>query len=261
MNKQVSQQTSQDTPQRTPLLLALESSSPVCSVALARLHESTAQMLAQHTFFQPNVHDNLLAFTTEHLLEQLGYTIHDVSAVCVSAGPGSFTGLRIGAAFAKALCAEELLPTAITQTTPRLVAVPSLEALAWAARQTAQMLGSQTIVAANISHNTFAYCQRFTAQGEPLTAPELLDRETIVPEKHTCYCGTLFAPETLRIFASEPHLYTVLPHFTQFSAEWIALRGAELYTRAMFADAATFVPLYVQEFVPKIAPLSHPATL
>lgn len=247
-------QTSAQMSQQSPLLLALESSGSVCSVALARRHESSVQLVAQHTFFQPNLHDNLLAFTTGYLLDQLGYSLDDVSAVCVNAGPGSFTGLRIGAAFAKALCAEELLPaTTITQPAPHLVAVPSLEALACAARQTAQMLGSNTIVAATVSHKNLAYCQRFTAQGEPLTAPELLERETILPEERTLYCGTLFAPETLRTFAPEQHLYTVLPHFTRLSAEWIALRGAELASKAAFADAATFVPLYVQEFVPKIA--------
>ena len=49
------------------------------------------------------VHDALLAKRTSELLEKNSASVKDISKIALVIGPGSFTGLRIGLAFAKGL--------------------------------------------------------------------------------------------------------------------------------------------------------------
>lgn len=99
------------------LILALETATPVCGVAL--MHEGRA--IAVSCLDVGLRHSQLLFSEIQRLLEVARATLEDVSHVAVSIGPGSFTGLRIGLSAAKGLC----LPT----DTP-LVAVRTLQALA-----------------------------------------------------------------------------------------------------------------------------------
>jgi tRNA threonylcarbamoyladenosine biosynthesis protein TsaB len=57
----------------------------------------------------------------DEVLRGAGLTLHDLDAIAVSAGPGSFTGLRVGLSVAKGLARAAAIP---------LVTVPTLEALA-----------------------------------------------------------------------------------------------------------------------------------
>ncbi|HVO36032.1 MAG TPA: tRNA (adenosine(37)-N6)-threonylcarbamoyltransferase complex dimerization subunit type 1 TsaB [Gemmatimonadales bacterium] len=61
---------------------------------------------------------------TAQLLTARGVDLGDLAGVVVADGPGSFTGLRIGIAFAKGLCRARQLP---------LLAAPSLLGAAWTA--------------------------------------------------------------------------------------------------------------------------------
>lgn len=58
------------------------------------------------------------------MLDEKNLTVKDCDAVCVSMGPGSYTGLRVGVSTAKGLCFGAGLP---------LMAVGSLDTLVWQA--------------------------------------------------------------------------------------------------------------------------------
>lgn len=103
-----------------PLLLALETATDVCSVALFRGEE----LLAVHETRAPRLHNRLLSVLVEQLLQNLDLKAADLQGVGLSSGPGSYTGLRVGASYAQGLCYALGVP---------LVAVPTLEALAAAA--------------------------------------------------------------------------------------------------------------------------------
>ncbi len=83
-----------------PLLLALETSSTVCSVALFR----EAQLLGASELRIEKSHSSHITVMISQLLENCGFKLDELSAVAVSGGPGSYTGLRIGSSTAKGLC-------------------------------------------------------------------------------------------------------------------------------------------------------------
>jgi len=104
------------TPSAEPKFLAIETATDVCSIAIFEGEE----LLGLQEYRTGRLHNRLLSVATEQLLANLELKVSDLSAIGVSAGPGSYTGLRVGAAYAKGLCFASDLP---------LVAVPSLEVI------------------------------------------------------------------------------------------------------------------------------------
>ncbi len=84
---------------KTDLILAIETSSRIGSVAIA-LGE---KMLAEAAFSAPLKHSAELFPAMHALLDRHGREPGQVEHIYISAGPGSFTGLRIAAAFAKTM--------------------------------------------------------------------------------------------------------------------------------------------------------------
>jgi tRNA threonylcarbamoyladenosine biosynthesis protein TsaB len=99
------------------LLLAIDTASQYMSLAL----HSGRQIELESTWRTANNHTTELVPAIRQALIQIGITTTDLTAVAVSQGPGSFTGLRIGMAVAKGLAAALDI---------KLVAVPTLEIVA-----------------------------------------------------------------------------------------------------------------------------------
>ena len=82
------------------LIVQLETSAEICSAAI-----SVCGVTLDHiTLTEPYVHSKSLSVIIDELLKRNAYDYSDISAVAVSAGPGSYTGLRVGFATAKGLC-------------------------------------------------------------------------------------------------------------------------------------------------------------
>ena len=81
------------------LILAFETSAKAGSVAL----HNGQKLLAESYQNTGLTHSQTLMVMAEDMLKQCGYTAKDVTQVAVAAGPGSFTGVRIGVAAAKGL--------------------------------------------------------------------------------------------------------------------------------------------------------------
>ena len=79
------------------LILAFETSAKAASVALLE----DGKLLGESYQNTGLTHSQTLMVMAENLLKQCGKTVADVNAVAVAAGPGSFTGVRIGVAAAK----------------------------------------------------------------------------------------------------------------------------------------------------------------
>ena len=98
-------------------ILALDSSATVASVALCE----DGRLLAEYTLNNGNTHSETLLPMIESLLSQFSMNVGDIDLFAASMGPGSFTGVRIGAATLKGLAFASGKPC---------VCVSTLEALA-----------------------------------------------------------------------------------------------------------------------------------
>lgn len=93
-------------------ILAMDSSAVVASVALCE----DGRLLAEYTVNNGNTHSETLLPMAESLLKQFSLTAADIGLFAVSAGPGSFTGVRIGAATVKGLAFGMNVPCAEVST-------------------------------------------------------------------------------------------------------------------------------------------------
>ena len=98
-------------------ILAMDTATMVSSVAVATGERVLAELTAETRF----THSETLVVNIEEVMRLADVKRKDLSAVAVSLGPGSFTGLRIGLAAAKAIAYALSIP---------LVGVPTLEVLA-----------------------------------------------------------------------------------------------------------------------------------
>ena len=88
------------------LLLAFETSAKAGSVALMQ----DGKLLAESYQNTGLTHSQTIMSMAQDMLKSCGYTAQDVTAVAVAAGPGSFTGVRIGVAAAKGFAWGSQLP-------------------------------------------------------------------------------------------------------------------------------------------------------
>ena len=215
-------------------ILALESSAAACSVALCEEERLIAQ------FFQNNglTHSRTLMPMTEQLLEGCGTALEEVDLIAVAAGPGSFTGLRIGVAAAKGLAWPGDKPCA---------GVSTLEAMAW----TAAHMGLEICAVMDARRNQ-VYNARFQGTGEGLVrlAPdraigldalaEELKREgkpQILVGDGAVLCYTTLKEQGLDVRLAPPHLH--------FQSAWGVARAAlEQARTGALTDAQGLVPVY-----------------
>ena len=82
-----------------PKILSIETSTALCSVALSSDGEVVASRSDEN-----RQHASLTAVFCDEVLREAGLRACDLDAVCISEGPGSYTGLRVGLSTAKGLC-------------------------------------------------------------------------------------------------------------------------------------------------------------
>ena len=99
-------------------ILNIETATKNCSVALAKGGKT---ILCKEIAEEGYSHAERLHVFIEEIIKEAGISLNDLSAIAVSQGPGSYTGLRIGVSAAKGLCFALGIP---------LIAVDTLQALA-----------------------------------------------------------------------------------------------------------------------------------
>lgn len=220
-------------------ILLLETATDSCSVALA----DNGNIVAEKYINQPKAHASLLARYISDILEENGITMAECSAVAVSKGPGSYTGLRVGVSCAKGLCYGAGKP---------LISVCTLATIAQMAMDN-NLYGKEgeyTIVPMIDARRMEVYTANFNSKGEQLTPVEakILDE--------TSYAAELAAGPVLftgngagkfkGLVGDNPNAFFAPqePHAAGMRA--IAARKLQ---EGEFEDNAYFEPFYLKDFI------------
>lgn len=220
-------------------ILLIETATDSCSVALARGKE----IVAEKYINQPKAHATLLARYICDILEENGLNMDGCSAVAVSKGPGSYTGLRVGVSCAKGLCYGASKP---------LISVCTLATIARMAldNKLYQGEGDFLIVPMIDARRMEVYTANFNSKGEQLTPVEakILDGNSYAAE--LAAGPVLFtgngAEKFRELVAENPNAYFAPqePH-----AAGMRIIAADKLEAGEFEDNAYFEPFYLKDFI------------
>lgn len=219
-------------------ILLIETSTELCSVALGENGAVTAYRESS----VPKSHASMTAVFIDEVLKDRGIAAKDLSAVCVSEGPGSYTGLRVGVSTAKGLCFGAKLP---------LLSVGTLEILVNQAVNEAAEI--DYIVPMIDARRMEVYTAVFNGEGKRLTDTEakIIDENSfadILGQGKVLFIGD--GAEKCRSAITHPNAL-FCSTFPKASA-MAELAGTELKEKR-FKDVAYFEPFYLKEFVATVS--------
>lgn len=225
-------------------ILALDSSGMVASVALAE----DDNLIAEYTVQYKKTHSQTLLPMLEEIVRMVEMDLSTVDAIAVAAGPGSFTGLRIGSATAKGMAFALGKP---------IIPVPTVDGLAF------QMYGAKDLVCPIMDARRsqvytgiyefmpgqigrFSYDMRVIREQCAVAFDEIaealngLDRSVIFMGD-----GVPVFWERMEQVMRVP--YTAAPlHRARQSAAAVASLGRLYYEQGRTVDGAVFVPEYLR---------------
>lgn len=215
------------------LILSLETATKNCSVSLSESGKVRAVREIAEVHFS---HAEKLHLFIEELFNEVGCDSTALSAVAVSQGPGSYTGLRIGVSAAKGLCYALDIP---------LIALDTLEILA---RRISVDDGViiPLLDARRMEVFTAVFDQNYT-KIEP-TQALVIEKGAFVSYAtttiHLLGDGAAKCKEVLELPNGVYHDELVYP-----SAREMAAMAYAQYQREEFVDVAYFEPFYLKDFV------------
>ncbi len=141
------------------MILAIETSTPVCSVALRGKNGRITEKRAEGR----GVHSEKTFLFIKELFDRENAAVQDLEALLYSNGPGSYTGLRIGAAAIKGLLFERDVP---------LFTFPTLLSFAAGVEQGRHSERIHSVIDARRQH---LYWQQCNADFSNITEPEVIE--------------------------------------------------------------------------------------
>lgn len=221
-----------------PNILLIESTSTICSVAVA--DEKSILSIRETT---DNSHSAVLTQYILDTLDDAGLKPHDLNAVAVSKGPGSYTGLRIGVSAAKGLCYALEIP---------LIAVDTLKSLAFKAKD---VYPNHVICPMIDARRMEVYTALFDVNANYLLNTEakvvdevfLNDMKKILDDNKVVFLGS-GAEKSMSVIK---HHNAVFDNKLNVSAALLAPLSCKMYEEKIFEDLAYFEPFYLKEYIAK----------
>lgn len=227
-------------------ILGVESSGNVASVAIVE----DAILVGEYTINNKKTHSQTLLPMIEQVLEMAGSTLEGFDAIATSSGPGSFTGLRIGAATVKGLGLATGLP---------VVSVPTLEGLAYNlagadalvcpmmdARRGQVYTGLYRVALHTLEQKLTAEDFQIVLPGKPMDIHEILEEINRLSEKVIFLGdGVPVQKETIEKLCKVPYHFAP-PHMSRQRAGSVAVLGALYYEQGKTETAAEHKPDYMR---------------
>lgn len=216
-----------------PLILNLETATKSCSVALA---ENGNILAVKELVSEQFSHAEKLNLFIEDVLKQANRSMKDLSAVAVSAGPGSYTGLRIGSSTAKGICYALDIP---------LISINSLQALA-ALVKYAEGLICPMFDARRMEVYSAVYTSELKTVKQ--TDAVIVDEhsfEDILLEQKVLFLG----PGAEKCQELIRHSNADFDLKTEVSAVGMSQLSYAKYLENQFEDVAYFEPAYLKDFI------------
>ncbi len=225
-------------PSSGPLLLYIETSTDLCSVALS----VGSRLIDEKISREPRAHARVIAPMTLEILKDSGYTIDNCDAVVVCGGPGSYTGLRVGVSLAKGLCYGSGKP---------LISVGSVELIANIAFKVLlpQYPGTTAIIPAMDARRMEIYTATYSSNMEMISPVKALvvDNRSfteILDNGITLFCGD-GALKLMEVIDHPNARFITLEALSNGMID-IALRK---FQAGEFEDTAMYEPLYLKDFI------------
>ncbi|RRB04137.1 tRNA (adenosine(37)-N6)-threonylcarbamoyltransferase complex dimerization subunit type 1 TsaB [Larkinella rosea] len=219
------------------LILSLDTSTTVCSVALHR----DGAVVACYELFTDKSSSGMLTTLIQNAVQQSGYQLSELDAIAVAKGPGSYTGLRIGVSTAKGLCFALDKP---------LLAINTLEAMAH------QLSGfypiSHALCPLLDARRMEVYGAVYDFEGREIqpTSAQIIDEQSfadLLTERPVVFFGN-GAAKCRAVLGHQAN--AVFPESVVHpSAKTVGKLAAIAYVENRFENVADFEPYYLKDFV------------
>lgn len=225
------------------LLLHIETSTAVCSVALGK----DGDLLALKETKEGMKHASHLTVFIQNILKENELTIADLNGVAVSMGPGSYTGLRIGVSTAKGICYGSNLP---------LIAINTLQAM------TKPLLNNKNVLSQISNPGEAFFCPMIDARRMEVYTAFFNNKNELVKDisadiiNETSYSKELSEREVIffgdgaskckEVIQSKNGIF--LDNITTSAIGMIELADVKFQNQE-FEDVAYFEPFYLKDFV------------
>lgn len=215
-----------------PYILNIETATKNCSVALAKDGKT---ILCKEIAEEGYSHAERLHVFIDEIIKEVGITFQELSAIAVSQGPGSYTGLRIGVSAAKGLCFALDIP---------LIAVDTLQVLASQAK-----VSNGLIIPMLDARRMEVYSAIFTSNFENNRAvqAEIITDNSFEDLQETLYFVGDCAEKCKPVLNKENHIF--LGDIKYPSAKEMSFLSFEKYQKNDFVDVAYFEPYYLKDFM------------
>ena len=223
-------------------IILIETSTSLCSVGLAEDGVCTHYKESP----EPRAHAAMTAPYIKDILDEAGLRVADCDAVCVSKGPGSYTGLRVGSSTAKGLAFGAGIP---------LIALGTLDILAAQAHD-ALHISPTAIIPMIDARRMEVYTAVFSPSGEQLTptvsmvitpdsfAAERAAGSVLLIGDGALKCRDVLDPQGDRSAAPRIRFVGECPR-----ASSMAALAEAAFQAGRFEDTAYFEPFYLKDFV------------
>jgi tRNA threonylcarbamoyladenosine biosynthesis protein TsaB len=223
------------------MIICLETATNLCSVALC----NSAGVVSLRESNESKSHASMLTIFIEEILKENGIRAHDLNAIAVSKGPGSYTGLRIGVSVAKGIAYAASIP---------LIGIETTLSMFWGisgSREKIQESDTNTLFCPMLDARRMeVYYAIYDASGKTVKeiSAEIINEDSFIniPESHNIVffgdgaekCKDVIK-QTNAKFADDFRISASFMHKPVFQS----------FNNHHFEDVAYFEPLYLKDFL------------